>query len=172
MQTPSATSVVSRFPNALSLALRAALASSLAVGAAQLLTLRYPIYALIAAVIVTDSSPATTRRLAAHRVVGTAMGAVCGALLSTYFGHALWALGIGVLVMLTLALLGGYTEAGKLAAYVAGLVVLDHSSEAWVYAFARFVETAVGIAAALLVGMVFSFLGTRLRAIRRRSTDA
>ncbi|MEJ2645584.1 MAG: aromatic acid exporter family protein [Gammaproteobacteria bacterium] len=163
----SGSELFSRLPGALSLALRAALASSLAVAVAQLFALRYPIYALIAAVIVTDPSPAATRRLAAHRVVGTALGAVCGALLSTYFGHALWALGLGVLVMVTLALLGGYTEAGKLAGYVAGLVVLDHSAEAWVYAFARFVETAVGIAAALLVGVVFAFVGARGRLPRK-----
>lgn len=139
---------------AAALGLRAALASMLAVAAAQGANLDYPIYALIAAVLVTDPSPGTSRRLAAHRLAGTVVGALFGALLSSAFAHAIWALGLGVFLMVFLFFVLGLPEAGKLAGYVSGLVVLDHSADPWVYAAARFLETGLGIGAALLVSLV------------------
>ncbi|HVC49484.1 MAG TPA: FUSC family protein [Burkholderiales bacterium] len=138
-------------PNAVLLALRASLASVLAVGTTRLLHLAYPIYALIAAVIVTDASNTTTRKLGGYRILGTAFGALFGAFLSVYLEHSLLAIGLGVGVMVMLLVLAGFNEAAKLAGYVAALVVLDHSSQPWIYALDRFIETTLGIIAAIAV---------------------
>jgi uncharacterized membrane protein YgaE (UPF0421/DUF939 family) len=87
--------------------------------------------------------------------LGSVLGTLVGAALSSLFGHALWELGIAVLLALTLCRIFGLTEAAKLAGYVAGIVVLNHSGQPWTYAVYRFLETILGIASALLVALVF-----------------
>jgi uncharacterized membrane protein YgaE (UPF0421/DUF939 family) len=59
-----------------------------------------------------------------------------------------------VLVAMFMAQTLKWPEAAKLAGYVCGLVVLEHGDQAWTYALLRFVETVLGIAAAVLVSLV------------------
>ena len=49
-----------------------------------------PIFALIAAVIVTDRDPTETRKLAIRRVISTGIGAVCGVALAQVAGQSSW----------------------------------------------------------------------------------
>jgi uncharacterized membrane protein YgaE (UPF0421/DUF939 family) len=66
------------------LALRAAVAAGLSVAIARFCEFEQPIYALTAAVIVTDLSLFRTSKLGLRRLVGTIVGAVCGATFSTF----------------------------------------------------------------------------------------
>ena len=73
---------VHSFLTGVQLAIRAAIGGSVSVAIAQLLELEEPFYAFVAAIIVTDLAPAQSRQLALRRLVATAIGAVCGAVLS------------------------------------------------------------------------------------------
>lgn len=137
----------------LQLALRAGLAAGLAAGSAQLLGLPFPIYAMIAAVIVSDLDPARTRNLAAQRVAGTVLGASLGAALAALSsGPGMIALGVCGAMLACHALRMG--DAARLAGYVCGIVLLDHVSQPWAYAAHRLLETLLGLAIAVLVSLV------------------
>ncbi len=69
------------------LAVRVALAATIAFALADLLQLHHPIYAFIAAVLVTDRSPQLSRKLGMTRVASTIIGAATGATLSWIAGH-------------------------------------------------------------------------------------
>jgi uncharacterized membrane protein YgaE (UPF0421/DUF939 family) len=127
------------------LALRAGVAGGLATWAAHLLGMEHPIYAFIGAVIVTDLSPAQSQSLGLRRILATAVGSLCGAALSQLLGPGPAAVGLSVIV----AMLAGYAlgagDAAKVAGYICGIVVLDHSVEPWLYAGQRFLETVLGV---------------------------
>ncbi|MDR7099778.1 uncharacterized membrane protein YgaE (UPF0421/DUF939 family) [Lysobacter niabensis] len=134
--------------------IRAAVAAALAVAAAQVLQLEYPLYALVSAVIVTDLSPSETRKLGLWRVAGTVLGAAIGATLSTFFPHGPVAIGIGVLAAMFLCHVLRLRGAAKVSGYVCGIVLLEYHMQPWVYAVHRLVETLLGIAVAVLVSLV------------------
>ena len=143
---------------ALQLALRAAIAAGASLAAARVLGLPVPLYAMIAAVIVTDLSPAETRRLSLPRLAGTVVGAGLGAVLSAAFGDtgafAPLAVALGVFVAMLVSQWAGWPAASKLSGYLCGLVLLDHASDPWAYGLFRLLETGLGIAAAVLVSFV------------------
>ena len=145
---------------ALQLAVRAATAAGIAVAAAQGLGLPFPLYAMIAAVLVTDVSSTTTRRLAMVRLLGTLLGALTGVVLLQGMPSGAWAIALGILATMLLSHALRLDDAAKLAGYVCGIVLLDHAGDAWTYAFHRVVETLVGIAAAVIVGFVPKLLST------------
>jgi uncharacterized membrane protein YgaE (UPF0421/DUF939 family) len=136
------------------LSIRAALAAGLAVASAQLLRLQYPLYALIAAVIVTDLSISRSRQLGLQRLAGTVLGATLGAALGPLLQSGPWAVGIGILAAIFLCHLLRLQGAAKVTGYICGIVVLDHSGHPWSYALYRLLETVLGIGAALLVSLV------------------
>jgi uncharacterized membrane protein YgaE (UPF0421/DUF939 family) len=45
-------------------------------------------------------------------------------------------------------------DAAKVAGFICGIIVIGHSPEPWLNAFARFVETTLGVVVALLVSYV------------------
>ena len=139
---------------ALQLSLRAAVSAGLAVAIAQLLELQYPVYALLAAVIVMDLSPSKTLHLAWQRLAGTLVGATVGAVLSYVLPAGPLAIGVSVLVAMLLSYVLRLQAAAKLAGYVCGIVVLSHGANPWSYAGYRVIETFLGIATTVLVSLV------------------
>lgn len=138
----------------LQLALRASVAAGIAIALAQLLGLPHPLYAFLAAVIVTDLAPSQSRKLALHRIVATVVGAICGALLTLLLPAGPLAVGFSILVAMLACQLVQIPDAAKVAGFICGILVLEHSAEPWLNAFARFVETTLGVVVALLVSYV------------------
>ena len=141
--------------SALQLSVRASVAAALAFWIAERLGADYAIYALVAAVIVTDLSPATSRRLAVQRMAGTIVGAMAGGTLLYVLPNEPIALGIAILAsMLVASSLRFEASGARVAGYVAAIVMFAHGNDPWRYAFDRAWETMVGIGSALLVGLV------------------
>jgi uncharacterized membrane protein YgaE (UPF0421/DUF939 family) len=145
--------------SAAQLSVRAAVAASLAVAATRAFGLPSPLYAMIAAVLVTDLVPSRSRELAVPRLLGTLLGTVTGGLLVPIMYAGPWIIGVGVLVAMLLAHGLRLRGAEKLAGYVCAIVLLEHPGEAWAYAAHRCLETAVGIASAVALSFVPKLLG-------------
>jgi len=136
------------------LSLRAATAAGLSVGIAQWLKLPFPIYALIASVLVIDLSPAKTLQMALQRMAGTLIGATVGAVLSYSLPPGPVEIGVSVLVAMLLSYVVNAKGGAKLAGYVAGIAVMSYGANPWSYAVYRAIETFLGIAMAVLVSVI------------------
>ncbi len=110
----------------------------------------YPIYAVIASIVVTATTYGSTYNLALQRVIGTIIGAIGGAIFAVLLGSNVFSLGIAVFFSSILAS-WKFEEASKLAGYVSAIVILEHGGSPWFYAWVRFLETLVGIIVALLI---------------------
>ena len=138
----------------LQLSLRAGVAASVAVAIARFLDLEFPIYALIAAVLVMDLSPSKTRQLAVQRLMGTLVGATVGAVLSYVLPSGPLAIGVSIAIAILLSYLVHLKDGAKLAGYTCGLVIFMYSARPWFYAAYRVVETLLGVGMAVLVSFV------------------
>jgi uncharacterized membrane protein YgaE (UPF0421/DUF939 family) len=136
------------------LALRAALAAALSVAIAQFCKLQYPIYALIAAVIVTDLSSAKTRKLGLLRVASTVVGAMCAVVAQPILHSSTWGIGLGILIAMLICQLSPLRDGARAAGYICGIVLLAHSADVWAYALFRLLETVLGIGIAWLISLV------------------
>jgi uncharacterized membrane protein YgaE (UPF0421/DUF939 family) len=126
----------------------------LSVALALLCRFEYPIYALIAAVIVTDLSPSRTSKLGLQRIVATVVGATCGAMLRQVFQPSAGAIGFGILVAMLICHVSRVNDSAKVAGYICGIVMVAHGTHPWSYAFLRFTETVLGIGVAWLISFV------------------
>jgi uncharacterized membrane protein YgaE (UPF0421/DUF939 family) len=145
----------------LQLAARAGCSAALALALAQLLELHYPIYALIAAVVVIDLSPARTRELTLQRIAGTVLGAAVGVALSVSLPVNPSIIGIGIFASMCLCHPLRLQGAEKVTGYVCGIVMLDHAGAPLLYAGHRLVETLLGVGVAILVSFVPKLLRDR-----------
>jgi uncharacterized membrane protein YgaE (UPF0421/DUF939 family) len=126
----------------------------MALALAQLLGLRYPVYALIAAVVVIDLDPTRTRELTLQRIAGTALGAAVGVALSVSLPGYSWVIGIGIFASMCLCYPLRLHGAEKVTGYVCGIVMFDHAGAPLLYAGHRLVETLLGVGVAILVSFV------------------
>ena len=139
---------------ALQLSIRGATAAAISFAIALALNLQFPIYAMIASVIVLDLSPAETRKLAVRRIAGTAVGSALGAVLAALLPHGVWTMGLGIFLAMFLTHALGLKEAARIAGYLCAIVLLEHSTNPWIYAVWRSIETLLGIGVALLISLV------------------
>jgi uncharacterized membrane protein YgaE (UPF0421/DUF939 family) len=143
------------FIASLQLSARAASSAGLAVALAQLLHMQYSIYALIAAVIVSELTPARTQQLALQRLTGTVLGAAVGGAASSFFlAPNPLIIGTAIFAAMCLCYPLRLHGAEKVTGYVCGIVQLDHAGQPWLYAGHRLLETLIGVAVAVLVSFV------------------
>lgn len=134
---------------------RTTVAAVAAMWLARLLKMPEYYWAPISAIVIIQST-IPPRTLGWQRFVGTALGAVLGAALATFFrpSAAVYALGIllcGVLSWL-LQIGGAYRFAGITLSIV---LLLPHSSAPWIVGWHRFLEVSLGIAVALATTTVW-----------------
>jgi uncharacterized membrane protein YgaE (UPF0421/DUF939 family) len=146
---------------ALQLSTRAAVSAAVALATAQLLQLDTPIFAMVAAVVVTELTAAQTRELALRRLAGTVLGASTGALLSYVVPAGPLAVGVSILVAMFLSHLFRIEAAARLTGFVCGLVVLAYGDHPWAHALDRTLETMLGIGAAYIVSHVPKLTGAK-----------
>lgn len=134
--------------------LRCALAALAAVEVSRHFGLQYPIYALVAAILVTEYHGEETRQQSVTRFLGNAMGITAGGVLGTFLGGHSWVMGLAAFVMILFCYSCGLTAAAKLSAFVAALTVMDHSTRPWLYGRDRITETLIGIGFAVLASLI------------------
>lgn len=146
---------------ALQLATRAGASAGISLAIANALGLAHPVFAMIAAVIVTDLAAAKTRELAWPRLVGTLIGAVMGAVASYWLPTSAWSAAFGIAVVMLACTALRMPQAAKLAGYVAGIILFSQASQPWLYALERLVETGLGVSVAIAVSMVPKLLAAQ-----------
>ena len=143
------------------MALRVAVAASLSLAIAQLLGLETPIFAFIAAVIVTDLDPAQSRQLGLLRIVATVVGALAGAVLAHFIHPNPWTIGAGVAATMLICQLLKAPDGAKVAGFTCGIILLiPGEGGPWVHAFFRFVETLLGVCVAWSISYVPKLIRT------------
>lgn len=150
-----------RFRSALTaglLGLRAALGALLAYGIALALELQHPIFALIAAIIVTDFAPSETQRLGYQRLAATLVGAGVSLCLLAMFKPSWWSVCIGIIVAMVLCEVLGVYAGAKLSAYMCALVLLSESAHPFEYVIHRAFETIIGGGVAWVISLVPRFI--------------
>jgi uncharacterized membrane protein YgaE (UPF0421/DUF939 family) len=94
--------------------------------------------------------------LAWQRFAGTALGAVLGALIASYFEPSWVVYGVGIFVSGILSAMLRLHTAYRFAGITLTIVLLaGHGRPPWIVASHRFVEVSLGIAVALLVTLLW-----------------
>jgi uncharacterized membrane protein YccC len=114
-------------------------------------------WAAVTTIVVTQSSLGATLEISGHRLAGTALGAVAGALLSDWFGGNTLAFGCGVFVLgLICAVLHLERNAYRYAGVTLAIVMLiKRGGTGWIVAEHRFIEVAIGIVVGLVLAAVW-----------------
>jgi len=133
---------------------RCALAALGSVELSRYLGLHYPIYALVAAIMVTEYHGEETRKQSATRFLGNSIGIISGAILSTCLGGQAWVIGLATFFMILFCYYFNLALAAKYSAFVAALTVMDHSDTPWLYGRDRIIETLIGIIFAVLMSLI------------------
>ena len=134
---------------------RTAVAAVAAMMVARLLKLPEYYWAPISAIVIIQST-IPPRTLGWQRFVGTALGAVVGAVLATFFHSTTLVYGVGILLCGVLAWYMRIVGAYRFAAITLSIVLLIPSMAApWIVAWHRFLEVSLGIAVALVMTILW-----------------
>ena len=130
---------------------RTALAAVVAMLLARLLKMPEYYWAPISTIVIVQST-IPPRTLGWQRFVGTALGAVLGAALATFFSPSAWVYALGIFLCGLLAWLLRVEGAYRFSGITLSIIFLiPHASAPWIVAWHRFLEVSLGIAVALVV---------------------
>jgi uncharacterized membrane protein YccC len=137
--------------------IRTAIAATVSLAVARLFGLAEAYWAAIATLVVMQSTLGATLLISIERIAATALGALAGALVASYFPGNLLVFAAAVFV---LGLLCSAFRMEKTAYRYAGvtlaiIVLIPRSNVAWIVALHRFFEVSVGILVALAVVAVW-----------------
>ena len=137
--------------------LRTALAAIVSLVVARLFGLSEAYWAPITTLVITQSSLRETSSLSRHRLIGTALGALVGAIAAIQIGSNLLAFGAGVVVLgLLCALVGSDRDAYRFGGVTLAIVLLvPRTNSPWHVASHRFAEVSIGIGIALLLTVLW-----------------
>lgn len=136
---------------------RTALAVVASVLAARLIRLPETYWAPITTVVITQSSLGAALKVSGQRFVGTALGAIVGAIVASYFGPHLLVFGASIFILgLICAAAHADRSAYRFGGIALAIVLLVPRVEpAWRIAFHRFAEVSIGIGVALIFTLVW-----------------
>lgn len=133
---------------------RTTVAAVIAMLLARLLNMPEYYWAPISTIVILQST-IPPRTLGWQRFVGTALGAVLGAALATYFRPSVVVYGVGVLLCGLLTWSLGINGAYRFAAITLSIILLIPRGRPWIASWHRFLEVSLGIAVALAVTMAW-----------------
>jgi uncharacterized membrane protein YgaE (UPF0421/DUF939 family) len=136
---------------------RTAVAAVVSVLVARLFRLPEAYWAPITTLVITQSSLGAALKVSWQRFVGTALGAVVGAIVASHFGPHVLVFGasvfvLGLLCPLALADRSAYRFGGITLAIV---LLIPRAGPAWEAAFHRFAEVSIGIGVALILTLAW-----------------
>jgi uncharacterized membrane protein YgaE (UPF0421/DUF939 family) len=150
--------------------IRTAIAATLSLAIARLFGLPEAYWAAIATLVVMQSTLGATLLLSIERIAATALGALVGALLASYFtGNLLvFTAAVFLLGLLCSAFRMEKTAYRYASVTLAIIVLIPRSHAAWIVALHRFFEVSVGILVALALVARVAGASTRIRKTKRR----
>jgi uncharacterized membrane protein YccC len=129
---------------------RTAIAAVVSLIVARALGLPEAYWATITTLIIMQSTLGAALAVSEQRLAGTALGAVLGALLATYFGSNVFVYGAGVFAIGLICAALRLGEAYRMGSVTLAVVMLiARTQAAWIVAAHRFVEVSLGIAVGL-----------------------
>ena len=136
---------------------RTAVAAIVSVLVARLFQLPETYWAAITTLVITQSSLGAALKVSWQRFVGTALGALLGAIVASYFGPQVLVFGASVFLLglfcpLALADRSAYRFGGITLAIV---LLIPRAGPAWETAFHRFAEVSIGIGVALVLTLIW-----------------
>jgi uncharacterized membrane protein YccC len=136
---------------------RTAVAAVTSLLVARLFRLPEAYWAPITTLVITQSSLGAALTVSRQRFIGTALGAVVGAIVALHFGPHVLVFGTGVFILgLLCAAVRSDQSAYRFAAVTLAIVVLvPRTGPSWQIAFHRFAEVFIGIGVALLLAVVW-----------------
>jgi uncharacterized membrane protein YgaE (UPF0421/DUF939 family) len=134
---------------------RTTIAAVIAMWLARLMKMPESYWAPISAIVIVQST-IPPRTLGWQRFVGTALGAVLGAAMATFFLPSVPVYALGIFLCGLLSWLLDVGGAYRFAAITLTIVLLiPHTSRPWIVGWHRFLEVSLGIAVALAVTLVW-----------------
>ena len=135
-------------------AIKTAVAGVISLYITDLFRLPQGYWAAITALIVMQSNVGATLNASRTRLAGTAVGAVVGGLFAATFGMNMLGFALAVSIAFFVCDLLRLADSQRLATVTVAIIILiGHTSSAWIIALHRFTEVALGILVALVVSL-------------------